>query len=149
MRQIRKKHKIGNFVVLTFLLVLLYFAYQHYQDNNFGAFIRSESNVYTSTFSKDREIKYSNKRSYKIESPAYNDAMFYKTIQVNKNQPYKVTCMIKTNNVQAKEATSGVGAQISIEGTTERSVAIGGTQDWQKIELIFNSKNRETVNVRI
>ena len=73
--------------------------------------------------------------------------MFYKKVQVKKNQPYKVTCMVKTNNVQAKEETSGVGAQISIEETTERSVAISGTKDWQKIELIFNSKDREEVNV--
>lgn len=55
--------------------------------------------------------------------------------------------MVKTKDVQAKEEKSGVGAQISIEGTTERSVAIVGTQDWQKIEFIFNSKNREEINI--
>lgn len=73
--------------------------------------------------------------------------MFYQTIKVKKNQPYRVTCMVKTKDVQAKEEKSGVGAQISIEGTTERSVAIVGTQDWQKIEFIFNSKNREEINI--
>ena len=41
----------------------------------------------------------------------------------------------------------GVGAQISIIGTTEKSVAITGTQDWQKIEMIFNSKDREEVEI--
>ena len=40
-----------------------------------------------------------------------------------------------------------MGAQISIEGTTERSTAISGTNDWQEIELIFNSKNRKEVNI--
>ena len=55
--------------------------------------------------------------------------------------------MVKTNAVQAEQENSGVGAQIAIEGSTERSVALSGTQDWQKIELIFNSKNREEVNV--
>ena len=98
-------------------------------------------------FTRDKEIKCNNKKSYKIENPEYNDAMFYKKVKVKKNQPYKVTCMVKTKEVQAKEETSGVGAQISIEQTTERSVAISGTQDWQKIELIFNSKNREEVNI--
>lgn len=147
MEQTRKTHKISYFITLALLLILLYFAYQQYQTNNFGEFIRSEANVYTSHFSRDKDTKYNNKKSYKIESQEYNDAMFYKKIKVNKNQPYKVTCMVKTNDVQAKEETSGVGAQISIEGTTERSVAVNGTQDWQKIEFIFNSKDREEVNI--
>lgn len=147
MNQYRKKHKISYFITLAILLVMLYFAYQYYQTNNFNDFVRSETNLYTSHFTRDKEIKYADKRSYKIESPEYNDAMFYKTVKVEKNQPYKVTCMVRTNEVQAKEENSGVGAQISIEGTTERSVAISGTQDWQKIELIFNSKDREEVNI--
>lgn len=147
MEQTKKTHKISYFITLALLLILLYFAYQYYQTNNFGDYIRSEAKIYTSQFSRDKETKYNNKKSYKIESQEYNDAMFYKKIKVNKNQPYKVTCMAKTNEVQAKEETSGVGAQISIEGTTERSVAISGTQDWQKIEFIFNSKDREEVNI--
>ena len=137
MEQRKKTHKISYFITLALLLILLYFAYQYYQTNNFGDYIRSEANIYTSQFSRDKETKYNNKKSYKIESQEYNDAMFYN----------KVTCMAKTNEVQAKEETSGVGAQISIEGTTERSVAISGTQDWQKIEFIFNSKDREEVNI--
>ena len=146
-RQKTLKSRIAYFITLIILLVLLYFAYQYYQLNNFNDFVRSETNLYTSNFKRDSEIKYSNTRSYKIESPDYNDAMFYKTVQVQKNTPYKVTCMIKTNEVEAQNMQSGVGAQISIEGATERSVAISGTQDWQKIELIFNSKNREEVNI--
>ncbi len=147
MEQNRKKHKISYFISLIFLAIILYFAYQYYQMNNFHYFIRSEKNMYTSNFSRDKEVKYNNKKSYKIESPQYNDAMFYKTIKVDKNQAYKVTCMVKTKNVQNKEENSAIGAQIAIEGTTERSIAIEGTQEWQKIELIFNSKNREEINI--
>lgn len=143
----KKTKKISYFISLAILLVILYFAYQFYQKNNFNNFIRSETKIYTSHFTRDEKVKYSNQKSYKIETEEYNDAMFYKKIKVEKNQPYKVTCMVKTNNVQSKEEVSGVGAQIAIEGTTERSVAIAGTQDWQKIELIFNSKDREEVHV--
>ena len=146
-RQKTLKSRIAYFITLIILLVLLYFAYQYYQSNNFNDFVRSETNLYTSNFKRDSEIKYSNTRSYKIESPNYNDAMFYKTVQVEKNTPYKVTCMVKTSDVEAQDMLSGVGAQIAIEGTTERSVAISGTQEWQKLELIFNSKNREEVNI--
>ena len=144
----KKKIKTTINIITTIILIIgLYFAYQFYQKNNFNEFIRTEANLYTSKFSRDKEEKYSNKRSYKITSPDYNDAMFFKTIQVEKNKPYKVTCMVKTNNVESKGQISGAGAQISIRDSTERSVAISGTQDWQKIELIFNSKDRETVDI--
>lgn len=139
--------KIINLIILIVLLIGVYFAYQYYQTNNFNDFVRSETNLYTSKFIRDSEVKYSNKRSYKIISDKYNDAMFYKTIRVEKNQPYKVTCMVKTENVESQEEKNGVGAQIAIEGTTERSTAVTGTSDWQKLEFIFNSKNREEVNV--
>ena len=36
------------------------------------------------------EEKYSKNPSYKIESQKYNDAMFFKNVQVEKNTPYKV-----------------------------------------------------------
>lgn len=147
MEQNRKKGKISYLIVLIILFIMLYFSYQYYQTNNFNDFVRSETNIYTSHFTRDKKVKYNKNNSYKIESPEYNDAMFYKKVQVKKNQPYKVTCMVKTNSIQTKEETSGVGAQIAIEGTTERSVAISETQDWQKIELIFNSKDREEVNI--
>lgn len=147
MNQNKKKNRVSSFISFVILLIILYFAYQYYQINNFHNFVRSETNLYTSSFTRDNEVKYTNQRSYKIESTQYNDAMFYETIEVKKNQPYKVTCMVKTKDVQAKEEKSGVGAQISIEGTTERSVAVAGTQDWKKIEFIFNSKNREKINI--
>lgn len=147
MEQNRKSNKITYFISVVILIIILYFAYQYYQKSNFNDFVRSETNVYTSQFTRDKEVQYNNKTSYKIETPEYNDAMFYKKVQVKKNRPYKVTCMVKTNQVETKEEQSGVGAQISIEGTTERSIAISGTQGWQKIEMIFNSKNREEVNI--
>lgn len=146
-KQMRKKHTISYYLSLGILLVILYFAYQYYQLNNFNDFVRSEANIYTSQFTRDKETKYNNKRSYKIKNPKYNDAMIYQKIQVKRNQPYKVTCMVKTKDVQAKDGISGVGAQLSIEGSTEKSVTVTGTSDWQKIELIFNSKDREEVNI--
>ena len=139
--------KVTYVITLLFLLVILYFAYEYYQSNNFNDFIRSEKNLYTSKFKRDKETKYSQKSSYKISSDEFNDAMFYKEVQVEKNQPYKITCMVKTENVIPQEQQAGIGAQISIEGSTERSIAIQGTNEWQKIELIFNSKNRDSINI--
>lgn len=139
--------KIAYIITIIILCILLVYAYNYYQSNNFNDFVKSEASLYKSQFKRDNIIKYGENRSYEIISPDYNDAMFYKTINVEKNQPYKITCMVKTENVESEDEISGVGAHISIEGSTERSVAIQGTNDWQEIELIFNSKNRETINI--
>lgn len=139
--------RITYIITVIILCIALYFSYQYYQSNNFNDFVRSERNLYTSKFKRDDKVKYSDSKSYKIESQEYNDAIFYEKVKVQKNQPYRVTCMVKTENVEAKNGNSGVGAQISIEGSTERSSAVQGTTDWQEIELIFNSKNREEINI--
>ena len=139
--------RITYIITVIILCIALYFSYQYYQSNNFNDFVRSELNLYTSKFKREDKVKYSDSKSYKIESQEYNDAMFYEKVKVKKNTPYKVTCMVKTENVEAQNGKSGVGAQISIEGSTERSSAIQGTSDWQEIELIFNSKNKEEINI--
>lgn len=142
-----KTSKILHFITLVFLCFLVWFAYQNYQAKNFNDFIRSERNLYTSEFIRDSKTKYGEKSSYKITSNQYNDAMFYEKVKVEKNKPYRVTCMVKTKDVIPEMQSRGIGAQISIEGSTERSIAVQGTNDWQKIELIFNSKGREEVNI--
>lgn len=144
--------KILNSILTIILLFGVYLAYQNYQKNNFNDFVRSEVE-FISKFERDNEVKYGDERSYKIESEEFNDAMFYKKVKVKKNTPYKVTCMVKTNEVEVEQELNGdnknslLGAHISIEGSTEKSESVQGTQDWQKIEMIFNSKNREEVNL--
>ena len=138
---------IGNIIVFVILIIALYLAYQFYQSNNFNGFVRSEANLNTSEFKRDKEIKYSDNNSYKITSNEFNDAMFSKEVQVQKNTPYRVTCMVKTKGVKAEKNESSIGAQISISDTVERSVAISGDTDWQELEFVFNSKNRDTVDI--
>lgn len=141
------KSKIVNLITWIVIIIILAIALKFYKINNFNDFTRSEMNLHTSEFKRDSEIKYSTIDSYKIVSDTANDATFYKTVKVQKNTPYKVSCMIKTENVLSENDISGVGAQISVIGTTEKSVAIAGTNDWQKIEMIINSKNREEVDI--
>ena len=141
------KKIVKELLMFVILIAALYFAYNFYDSNNYNYFSKGEANLYATQFTRDNNVKYSKERSYKITSEEFNDAMFYQSIKVEKNTPYKVSCMVKTNDVQSENNVSGAGAQISIEGTTERSMAVAGTQDWQKIEFIFNSKNREEVNL--
>ncbi len=139
--------KIGNIISWIIIITILIAAFNFYKSNNFNDFVRSEMELHTSEFKRDSKIKYSKSDSYKIVSNTANDATFYKKVKVRKNMPYRVTCMVKTENVISEKDISGVGAQISVIGTTEKSIAITGTQDWQKIEMIFNSKDREEVDI--
>lgn len=141
------KKSISNLIFTIILFLALYFAYRFYQIHNFNEFIRSEANMGCTEFKRDNKEKYSKMKSYEINSNDFNDAMFSKDIQVERDTPYKVSCMVKTKNVIGDKDTSDIGAQISISDTTERSISVKGDSEWQKIELIFNSKNRTSVNI--
>ena len=139
--------KIIYLIILVCLIWVLYKLYDKYKINNFNDFVRTEYKPYTSEFIRDSEIKYGDKSSYKIFSKEENDAMFYKEIQVTPNTPYKVTCMVKTEDVKTVKKVSDAGAHISIADTVEKSKSITGTNDWQKLEFIFNSKDRKSVKL--
>lgn len=146
----KQKNNISNVIYIIIIIILLgviFKVYQIYKKYNFNDFTKAVYTQNKSSFSRDREIKYSDKDSYKIESSSYNDAMFFKKISVEPNTPYKVTCMVKVKNVKTEKNTIDGGAQICISNTLEKSRSIQGTKEWQKIELIFNSKNRESVDI--
>ena len=140
--------RVINLILLIIMLIILFHVINIYNRNNFNDFVRNVEKAGLTEFARDDEIKYTNTISYKIYSKDYNDAMFSKSIKVDKNTPYRLTCKVKTKNVVSEIDKKGIGAQISIAGSTERSVAIQGTTDeWKEIALIFNSKNREEVEI--
>ena len=142
-----KLKKIGKILFTIFLLFIMFIVFNFYSANNFNDFTLSKSDLSISKFSRDKEEKYSKKASYKITSEDYNDAMFSQKISVKKDTSYKVTCMVKTKDVVSENNLTGSGAQISISESTEKSPSISGTTDWQQIEMIFNSKGREEVEI--
>lgn len=147
-RQRKKKTNKISYVVFIILLVIVAIAwYNRFEEKNFNEFIRTEYILYSSQFERDSNVKYSNQDSYKITSNVQNDAMFYKEVHVTPNTPYKVTCMVKTQDVTTQKEVSIGGAHISIADTVEKSKSITGTNDWQKLEFIFNSKNRTSVKI--
>jgi len=139
--------RVIYYIVVIILIFAAYKLYDKYKVSNFNDFIRTEYVPYTSEFARDKDVKYSNMDSYKIESKKENDAMFYKEIAVTPNTSYKVTCMLKTEKVKTVEKGKNGGAHISIADTTEKSKSITGTNDWQRLEFIFNSKNRTSVSI--
>ena len=140
--------KIGTLIFMIIVFICLKEIYDVYKENYFNEFVKAEYISNISEFKRDSQVKYDKYDSYRITSPEYNDAMFYKTVQVIPNTAYRVSCMVKTEGVETQSATSIAGAGICISDTTECSNTITGTSDgWQKIEFLFNSKNRTEVNI--
>lgn len=143
----RGKVKVTTIVYIVIIIFLILFAKYLYCKYNFYDYTKGIREAGKTSFTRDSKIVYSDEDSYKIENRNFNDAMFYKKIKVTPNTAYKVSCMIKTENVENMEGKYTGGAQISINGTTETSEAITGTNDWKKVTLMFNSNNRETVEI--
>ena len=134
-----------RFIII--ILLVFYKLFETYKTYTFGAFTKAENILGITKFTRDNSVSYKYDYSYKIQSKNYNDAIFYKTINVKPNTPYKLSCMVKTENVESENGKNDNGAQISILNTTEASASIQGTNDWQKLEFIFDSKNRETIEI--
>lgn len=139
------KNVIKNIIWLAIIIIAIIAFTKVYNKYNYNDFVKSVEEKNKTIFTRDSEVKYSEMDSYKIENTDYNDAIFYETISVTPNTPYKVTCKVKVENVESDLRTGG--AHICIADDTDRSVRISGTQDWQEITFLFNSKNREKVNI--
>jgi len=139
--------KIISWIFIIIVIIVLTKTYKAYKKHYFGDFVKAENQIHISKFYRDDEIKYSEYDSYKIESPEYNDAVFYKEVKVEPNTPYRVTCMVKTENVIKQEENTDAGAMICLLEETEVSKNIVGTNDWQKLTFMFNSEDRESVKI--
>lgn len=92
--------KIGNIVFTIVVLLILFKLYDVYKIYYFNGFVKGEQIAGITKFTRDNKVKSSYDYSYKIESEDFNDAMFFKTVSLKKNTPYKLTCMVKTENVE-------------------------------------------------
>ncbi len=136
-----------NIIASIILIVTIIIGGIIYSKYNYNDYIKSVREKGKTSFSRDGDIKYSKTKSYKLVNKEYNDAMFYKTIQVKPNTPYRITCKVKTENVNSETGKYYAGAQIAIKDTTECSESVTGTSDWTELNFMFNSKNRETIDV--
>lgn len=144
---LNKNKVIGNVVFIIIILIIFAIFLHFFEKYNFNDYQKSEYFSNKSDFSRDGNEKYSKNKSYRIKSDEFNDAMFYKSIKVEKNTVYKITCMVKTQNIKTQKESSNAGAQISVADTTEMSKALRGNNDWQKLELLIDSKDRDTIDI--
>ena len=138
--------KNAIFIVILIVIAMSIFNIS-YAMLSTGNFSKLSTVKNTTVFTKDNDVKYSNLQSYKIENKDYNNSAYYQTIKVKRNTPYKISCMIKTSNVEINNNTKNSGAKISILNSEKESTAITGTNEWQKITLMFNSKNEENLQI--
>lgn len=136
--------KIISFSITAFLVFAIIYIYTNYYFNDYNKAIL---NADVTSFYRDSEIKMNDKKSYCIDSSDFNDAMFFKTLEVEKDTPYKVSCYIKTENVVNEIEKSEGGANICIQDTVEKSKSIVGNSDWELVTFYFDSKDRETVEI--
>ena len=145
-----KKGKIIIHIIIYLIVTMIglgILAYI-YRTNNFNGFEKAIAETSKMTeFKRDLKVKCSNSDSYKIKNDDYNDATFYKEISVKPHTPYKISCMVKTENVVCENNDKDGGAVIGLLDTTEYSKPISGTNDWQKLEFMFDTKNREKINI--
>lgn len=139
--------QVGTIIWTIIVIVVLCVLFKIYKHNYYNDFTKAVTKQVQTKLVRDSKVKYTKDDSYKIENIEYNDAIFYKEIDVEPNTPYRISCMVKTENVQVKDLKNDAGAMIWIMGTYEYSIPITGTKDWQKIELIFNSKKREKIEI--
>lgn len=136
--------RVISLITLIIVISVGLFIYSEYNYNDFVKSIREKGKT---SFSRDNSVKCSEMKSYKLENKDYNDAMFYKTIEVEPNTPYKVTCKVKTENVENEKQKYTGGAQIAIRDSVECSESVTGTNDWTELTFMFNSKNRTIVDI--
>ena len=59
---------IKNLIFFGIIACALYFAYEFFQENNFMDYTKNISKKDITEFKRDNQIKYSDKRSFKISS---------------------------------------------------------------------------------
>lgn len=143
----RGKISLKTIIYIIVIIILILIARYIYCKYNFYDYEKGVREGGKTSFTRDSNVVYSDADSYKIENKEFNDAMFYKNIEVMPNTAYKVSCMVKTENVSNLENKYNGGAQISINSTTECSKAIIGTSDWTELVFMFNSNNRTNVEI--
>lgn len=132
-----------TFIIVSILVGVMVFIYQKYYFNDFSKAheLQGKTNFY-----RDSKVTCTKDRSYCIENEDFNDSLFFKEIPVEKNTPYKVTCKIKTENVESDQPETA-GACISLLDSADQTLPLCGTNDWQEVTLLVDSKDSEKMKI--
>lgn len=139
-----KKSNIFYIIFILILILIMMHIYGTYYFNDYSKAVKEPEKT---SFYRDNKIKHNMQKSYCIESTEYNTALFSKYVSVKKNTPYRLTCYIKTEDVENNTENKAGGANICIADTVEKSESFVGDNDWTRVEFMFNSKNRNSIEI--
>ncbi|MEQ1840209.1 MAG: carbohydrate binding domain-containing protein [Verrucomicrobiales bacterium] len=91
----------------------------------------------------DLEEKREGKASLQIQNPTGDDSFLRQTVTVKPRTRYRLTGVIKTDEVVEK----GAGATLSLDGGFEKSETITGRKSWTRVELEFETGPLDKVKV--
>jgi alpha-N-arabinofuranosidase len=87
-------------------------------------------------FAVDPSVAHTGKNSVRISSTEGGDASWMIIVPVKPYSKYRLSGWIKTQNL---DPGTGQGALINFRRSDIRTKAITGTQDWTRVELLFDS----------
>jgi hypothetical protein len=95
-------------------------------------------------FALDSLSARSGKNSVRISSTEGGDAAWTIVIPAKPFSRYRLSGWIKTQNL---EPGSSRGALFSFDGTDIRTKSVSGTQDWTRLELLFDSGANDVLSL--
>ena len=95
-------------------------------------------------FAMDSSTAHSGKYSIRISSTEGADASWVIVIPAKPFSRYRLSGWVKTQNL---EPGTSRGALFSFHGTAIRTEAVSGTQDWTRLELVFDSGANDALSL--
>jgi alpha-N-arabinofuranosidase len=95
-------------------------------------------------FAADESVAHSGRRSVRISSTEGADAAFQAVVAVRPFAKYRLSGWVKTQDL--KPGTSR-GALFNLHGLEVRTPPISGTQDWTRLEIVFDTEANDAVSI--
>ena len=95
-------------------------------------------------FDVDSTTAHSGKNSVKISSTEGADASWMTVVTVKPFSKYRLSGWIKTENL---EPGTSRGALVNFHGTDIRTNSVSGTQDWTRVEVVFDSEANDGLSL--
>ncbi len=95
-------------------------------------------------FAADESVFHTGGRSLRISSTDGADAYLQADILVRPFAKYRLSGWVKTDNVKPG---TGRGALFNLDGLEVATPAVSGTQDWTRVEIVFDTEANDGVSV--
>lgn len=101
----------------------------------------------TGDFRWDGAVSHRGRHSVRIDSSTPNDARWVQDVVVVPNTLYLLSGWVRTADVAHTAELVDAGANLSLLGEWDRSVAMYGTQDWTYTSTTINSGEKTTLTI--